>query len=214
MSLSGALHAHLVFPRRVRRLAELLSELIPQYSTVLDVGCGDGLIAKLIAERRTDVSVHGIDILVRSNTHIPVSAFDGRIIPFPDDSFDVVMLVDVIHHVAEGQLILREAARVARQRVLVKDHNCNGLLAQPTLRFMDWTGNAHHGVALPYNYWSRDEWRQAFPGAALVPGKYREDLGLYPWPASLLFERSLHFLVELTPLRVPAPSVDTGAPTA
>jgi SAM-dependent methyltransferase len=213
MSVSGALHSRLVFPRRVRRLVELLPEFIPQYATVLDVGCGDGLIAKLLAQSRPDISVHGIDVLVRPGSHIPVTEFDGRTIPFPDSSFDVVLLVDVVHHAADGPALLREASRVSRQRVVIKDHNRNGLFAAATLRFMDWFGNAHHGVALPYNYWSRDEWRQTFPKTALIPGKYREDLGLYPWPASLLFGRSLHFLMALTPLHVAVPAVDTPAPS-
>lgn len=210
MSVSGALHSRLVFPRRVRRLVELLPEFIPQYSTVLDVGCGDGLISKLLAERRPDISVHGIDVLVRPTTHIPVTEFDGRTIPFPDDSFDVVLFVDVIHHTDDGRALLREAARVARRRVVIKDHNRNGLFAGPTLRFMDWVGNARHGVALPYNYWSRDEWQQAFAATDLVSAERCDDLGLYPWPASLLFGRSLHFIAALDSPHAAA-AVDTAA---
>lgn len=210
MSVSGAVHSRLVFPRRVQRLVDVLPELIPEYSTVLDVGCGDGLIAKLLASKRPDISVHGLEVRLRLETHIPVTEFDGRTIPFPDSSFDVVMLIDVVHHADDGHALLREVSRVTRQKVIIKDHNRNGLLAGPTLRFMDWFGNRHHGVALPYHYWSRDEWRRAFPKTGLIPGKYREDLALYPWPASLVFGRSLHFLMALTPLHVTVPPpVDT-----
>ena len=37
-----------------------------ELSTVLDVGCGDGSLAKLIRDRRPDVQVRGIDVLVRA----------------------------------------------------------------------------------------------------------------------------------------------------
>ena len=213
MSVSGAVHSNLVYPRRVRRLVALLPELIPDYSTVLDVGCGDGLIAKLLASARPDISVHGLEVKRRPQSHIPVTEFDGSTIPFPDSSFDVVMLIDVVHHAEHGHALLREVSRVSRQRVVIKDHNRNGFLAGATLRFMDWFGNRHHGVSLPYHYWSRSEWRQAFPRTGLIPGKYREDLGLYPWPASLLFGRGLHFLMALTPLHVTTPVVDTPVRT-
>ena len=59
-------------------------------------------------------------------------------------------------------VLLREAARVARQGVVIKDHTRDGILAGPILRFMDFVGNAHHGVALPYNYWPRRCWIGAF----------------------------------------------------
>jgi hypothetical protein len=62
---------------------------------------------------------------------------------------------------------------------------------------MDWVGNARHGVALPYNYWSRAEWTRAFDAAALEPTTMVSRLGLYPAPASWLFDRSLHFVAAL-----------------
>ncbi len=139
---------------------------------------------------------YGLDTLVRPNTRIPVETFDGRSIPYPDGLFDAVMLVDVLHHASDPLLLLREAARVGKI-VLVKDHFRNGFLAGPTLRFMDWVGNAHHGVALPHNYWSKSEWDAAFVRLNLKPAQMTLSLGLYPAPASWIFERGLHFVAEL-----------------
>jgi len=59
---------------------------------------------------------------------------------------------------------------------------------------MDWVGNAHHGVALPYNYWSKPEWDAAFDAVGLKQLEGKHSLGLYPAPASWLFERGLHFI--------------------
>ena len=139
---------------------------------------------------------YGLDTLVRPNTRIPVETFDGRSIPYPDGLFDAVMLVDVLHHASDPLLLLREAARVGKI-VLVKDHFRNGFLAGPTLRFMDWVGNARHGVALPYNRWSKSEWDAAFVRLNLKPAQMTLSLGLYPAPASWIFERGLHFVAEL-----------------
>jgi hypothetical protein len=86
---------------------------------------------------------------------------------------------------------------VARKAVLIKDHNRDGFLAGPTLRFMDWVGNARHGVVLPYNYWPSSRWQQAFAELQLCSAENRVAIGLYPWPASWLFGRGLHFIARL-----------------
>lgn len=197
MSLIESIHGGYVFKRRVQVLSTHLAELMPRNAEVLDVGCGDGLIAKLIMERRPDVKLQGIDVLLRPQTHVPVLQFDGFKIPHPDKSFDCVMFVDVLHHTEDPMILLSEAARVARIAVVLKDHCRDGLLAQQTLRFMDWVGNARHGVVLPYNYWSDAQWQEGFAKLGLKTAERRDSLGLYPFPASLAFERSLHFIARM-----------------
>jgi SAM-dependent methyltransferase len=187
-------HSNYVHTRRVQRLCEFLSELIPKNATVLDVGCGDGWLADLIMQKRPDVQISGVDVLVRPTTKIPVRQFDGEKLPFANRSFDVVMFVDVLHHTENPRILLGEAVRTARRSILIKDHTRNGFLANETLRLMDWVGNAQHGVALPYNYWTLDEWRKAFDELNLKPRVWRRKLNLYPAPADWIFGRSLHFV--------------------
>jgi SAM-dependent methyltransferase len=197
VSLLGHLHADLVFQRRTRVLSEGLAALLPEGAEVLDVGCGDGSIDKLIGELRPDVTISGTDLIVRPQTHIPVTKFDGTMLPHADRSMDVVMFVDVLHHTDDPEILLREARRVARKAVVLKDHTRDGLLAGPTLRFMDWVGNAPHGVPLPYNYWPERRWQDAFRRIGLTPTVWLGKLGLYPPPAAWLFDRSLHFIARL-----------------
>jgi ubiquinone/menaquinone biosynthesis C-methylase UbiE len=188
-------HLALVFPRRIRRLAETIERMIPpDAATLLDVGCGSGDVARLIQDRRPPLKVSGIDVLVRPQTAIPVTAFDGRSIPFPDGAFDVVSLIDVLHHVNDPVGLLKECARVARQRVLIKDHVQKGVFDRAVLRIMDWVGNASYGVHLEYQYFSPSEWEDAFRQAGLNRVDHDDRLGLYPFPASLAFERHLHFV--------------------
>jgi hypothetical protein len=94
-------------------------------------------------------------------------------------------------------VLLREAARVARRAIVIKDHTLTGFLAGPTLRFMDWIGNARHGVELPYNYWTLKRWKAAFTELGVAVDVWITDVGLYPWPADLAFGRSLHFITRL-----------------
>ena len=197
MKAVDAVHAGYVHERRVRVLARHLAEVIPQRARVLDIGCGDGWIASRVLERRPDLTIVGMDVLVRPAAHIAVTAFDGRHLPVGPREFDAAMLIDVLHHTDDPASLLREANRVVRRSVVVKDHLRDGWLAGPTLRLMDQVGNARHGVALPHNYWSRDQWTRAIAELGMTVGEWRTALQIYPRPADWVFGRGLHFLARL-----------------
>jgi len=199
MSLVRTMHGRLVWDRRVEVLTEQLATLLPPDANVLDVGCGDGTIAAEVMARRPDLTITGIDVLVRPETKIEVTEFDGRTISFGDDSFTAVTFVDVLHHTDDATVLLREASRVASTAVVIKDHLSDGFLAGPTLRAMDWVGNASHGVALPYNYWTTDEWHGAFTEVGLDIEQTVSALGLYAAPMSWVCDRQLHVVWRLTP---------------
>jgi hypothetical protein len=95
-------------------------------------------------------------------------------------------------------VLICEAARVSKSLLLLKDHTQDGFLAGPTLRFMDWVGNARHGVSIPANYWPEKLWRDTFARLNLTVNYWTDDVPLYPWWASWVFGRSLHFIASLT----------------
>lgn len=192
----GAVHKHAVFSRRVKVLAKALSDFIPSGSRVLDVGAGSGEIAAAILALRPDLSIEGCDVFVREGTHIPVREFDGTTLPFADRTFDYAILVDVLHHTDDAAELLREVSRVAGS-IVIKDHYRDGLLGGSRLRFMDWVGNAPHGVRLPYNYLSRAQWRQLWDRLGLKVRRKTDEVPLYPAPLSWFFGTGLHFVAEL-----------------
>lgn len=193
---AGALHARYVHPRRVRVLADRLAGLAPARGRLLDVGCGDGRLAQALAACRPGLRVAGIDVLVRPDAVIPVEEFDGRRIRYENDAFDAALCVDVLHHADDPAALLAEVSRVA-PLVLLKDHLRDGWLAAPTLRLMDWVGNARHGIALPYSYMSSAEWRRVFETLGLSVEHFSRKVPLYPVPAAWLFGRGLHFVARL-----------------
>ena len=174
-----------------------MGALLPEGAKVLDVGCGDGMLDERIQQRHSHLEITGIDVLVRPEARIPVRLFDGRTIPHAEDSFDAVLLIDVLHHCDDPEAMLAEAIRVARRCIVLKDHILSGPLSGALLRIMDDIGNRRFGVALPHNYWSEARWQQTFERLGLPVEAWITDLGLYPGPLDWIFGRSLHFVTRL-----------------
>jgi len=97
--------------------------------SILDLGCGYGAYSlALAAEGRQCV---GCDVNMKylgpaCSSGLPVVAVDS-VLPFPDRSFDTVMLLEVIEHVSQLDGILSEAFRVARRNVLITVPNAEYL---------------------------------------------------------------------------------------
>ena len=187
-------HHTFVHERRTRVLAETLAAQIQQGAAVLDIDCGDGTIASHIAHLRPDVSVQGVEFQVRAGCKIACHAFDGSKLPFPDASFDVCLFVDVLHHLTNPLALLKDACRVSRNFILLKDHFSENIFDYSILRLVDWVGNRPHGVPLPYAYRSRSQWQECYKQAGLIPISIDCPIPLYPWPFSMVFGRSLHFI--------------------
>jgi SAM-dependent methyltransferase len=99
----------------------------------LDVGCGTGALAARLAEAGYEMA--GVDpsegmlrVLEERTSRVRAVRGSGTSLPFADDSFDLVLSVAVMHHIADAgdvRRTLAEMVRVARPggRVLVWDHN-------------------------------------------------------------------------------------------
>jgi len=86
---------------------------------LLDVGCGRGAVASLLADRFS--AVHGVDgdeaaLAKAAERGVAVAQvdFDREPLPFEDGSFDAVVSLDVIEHVVDPAAFARELARVLR----------------------------------------------------------------------------------------------------
>jgi cyclopropane fatty-acyl-phospholipid synthase-like methyltransferase len=88
-------------------------------SSVLDLGCGAGMLALL---KRKGVTLTGVDLSSESSVAARRNGYDYTVttdlsrLPFPDDSFDYVVSLDVLGHIGfeEKDAVLAEVKRVLR----------------------------------------------------------------------------------------------------
>lgn len=99
---------------------QCVKKRVPAGKKILDIGCGDGYLMHLLSPEAH--SVTGIDPertavqlarkMLSGNQNCTVTHGDAYEIPFEDQSFDVVVMADVIEHLEDDKRSCREAARV------------------------------------------------------------------------------------------------------
>ncbi len=107
----------------------LLAHVSPGLS-VLDAGCGEGVISLLLAER--GIASTGVDLSLPNVERAQAEAEkrgvgnlasfvvgDAEHLPFPDKSFDIVISSHVLEHLPDFDRGWQELCRVARRRIIV-----------------------------------------------------------------------------------------------
>lgn len=107
---------------------------------LLDLGAGEGFVGAAAA-RETGADVTLADIVDFNQTALPLVRYDGRHLPFPDDSFDTTLLVYVLHHSEDPLAVLHEARRVTTERVGILESVVENRLDRRWLPFADRLAN-------------------------------------------------------------------------
>lgn len=103
--------------RRAQYFAGIFEPWIPRNSDILDIGGGWGFYHEPLIGRGHRHAV--LDVVRPGFQKAPVVVYDGMRVPFPDKSFDVSMLVTVLHHAPRPHALIEEAVRVTRKSVVV-----------------------------------------------------------------------------------------------
>ncbi len=127
-------------------------------TSLLDVGAGTGRAIRFFREHRPELQIVGIEPsdamrAVGFANGIPQSCLlkgDGRSLPYPDSSFDVVTEFSTLHHVSNPAAVVSEMIRVAKYVVFISDTNNLGqgcLWARMIKNLFYWSG-----LWRPFNY--------------------------------------------------------------
>ncbi|CAB4902971.1 MAG: methyltransferase domain-containing protein [Actinobacteria bacterium] len=114
--------------QRLRDQARILAPVVIEQLSftegahVLEVGCGVGAELSLLLEHFPTLSLTGVEIDYRHlhaaqehlNDRVTLIQGDAKKLPFPDNTFDSVLTIWVLEHVADPEQVMREALRVLR----------------------------------------------------------------------------------------------------
>lgn len=123
-----------------RAEAGLVFDMVGANSDVLSLGCGDGTIEeKLIKEKNCkatglDLSDEAVKIAKRKG----VNAITGDLeepLDFQDNSFDCVILCDVLEHLLDPLRALKESTRISKKNIIVAFPNFSFLKSRVDLMF-------------------------------------------------------------------------------
>jgi ubiquinone/menaquinone biosynthesis C-methylase UbiE len=168
-------------------LDELFARAAPE--SVLDVGCGEGVLTTQWADRLPGRTVVGVDLPdPKLETHWHASHrqnlefITGRAeeLPFGSDEFDLVAAIETLEHVADPERAVAELARVAHRHVLVS------VPREPVWRMLNVMRGAYvrqlGNTPGHLNHWSRS-------GFERLLARHGEVLDLrspFPWTMVLL----------------------------
>jgi len=108
-----------VFARISYASMETMLEMadLPKGGSILDVGGGSGRVARLLRDYADDVLIAdpSFGMLQQANqTELKLTCSTSEAIPFPDEYFSRVIMVDALHHVVDQAVTAREMYRVLK----------------------------------------------------------------------------------------------------
>ena len=170
-----------------RTLDELFVQAAPQ--TLLDVGCGEGVLTHKWAERLAPRRVVGIDLedepiqaewAKRTAPNLEYRIMKAENLPFADDEFDVATAIEVLEHVPDPAHTVAEMARVASGHLLVS------VPREPLWRALNMARGAYlrdlGNTPGHLNHWSK----RSFVGLLSQHGEVVEARSPFPWTMLLV----------------------------
>jgi SAM-dependent methyltransferase len=135
---------------------------------VLNLGSGDGYLSWYLRERThygKSIRIEDLDVADHATTGRRPRIFDGEVIPFPDDHFDVTLCMYVLHHTPDAGRLIGEIRRVTRRFVVVAEDLAEtpldrALCLYHAIRFDRW--NTRSGR---FGFRTHDGWVQGFAEA-------------------------------------------------
>jgi 2-polyprenyl-3-methyl-5-hydroxy-6-metoxy-1,4-benzoquinol methylase len=168
--------------RFLRRVDEAAADLRP--ASVLDVGCGEGVVTERLAGSLAPATVLGVDAdeghlkdewQRRSAPNLSFAAGSAYDLPFKDNCFDLVCCMEVLEHLERPRDALAEMGRVAGRALLLSVPN------EPSWRISHLVAGRNLGslgnTPGHINHWSK----RAFAELVSDYGRITKVEGVFPW---------------------------------
>jgi ubiquinone/menaquinone biosynthesis C-methylase UbiE len=143
----------------IRRKVKPFMNFLENGEKIVDIGSGNGLICFHLRQEGFDVTPLDVVDMPFDKSVQPI-VYDGKIMPFEDKAFDTAIILTVLHHTDEPEMIIKEAKRIAKRIIIIEDIYKNPIQKYATFA-MDWLVN----LGYSYNPHTNKEdkgWRNTF----------------------------------------------------
>jgi methionine biosynthesis protein MetW len=102
----------------------LVSGLVEPGSRVLDVGCGDGTLLRMLQDKRgvdargIEISREGVNACVARGLSVIQGDADTDLVEYPDDAFDYVILSQTLQATRRPKIVLEHMLRIGRKAIV------------------------------------------------------------------------------------------------
>lgn len=168
--------------KRAKRVSEIIKPWLRTGDKVLDFGCGNFLIGKTL-QNDINVQVFGVDVIDVNKTDLPFTVYNGEVIPFDNNSFDVTYAAFIFHHTTNINALVSECARVTKRRLLILEDVYFNKLELFVTKFLDHVNLlTASDMNIPMNFKQETEWLSQLkrPGLKLVKSKKIRPVALRP----------------------------------
>ncbi|MBI2647032.1 class I SAM-dependent methyltransferase [Candidatus Woesearchaeota archaeon] len=147
--------------QRALKIALQMKDFIKKDDRVLDIGLGNGYVAKKI-KGQFQVHMEGVDVVDYNETDIKNTIYDGLHLPFKEKSFDCCLILQTLHHCTYQIQVLKEARRVSRRTIIIMEDVYNNKFEKLMTFMHDYISNKRKGVDCPYYFHNKKEWKEIF----------------------------------------------------
>ncbi len=152
--------------KNASRKVDLIKDFFKKKETVLDFGCGDLTFAEILKKNKSFLAISGLDVIDFNSKvkNIPFFKYDGKKLPFKNNTFETVIAFYVLHHCDDIWFSLKECLRVAKKRVIVVEPISRYSFEKYIMGILDFVYNLWkiETIPLTYQFFPIEEWRIFF----------------------------------------------------
>lgn len=165
------------------RRAILITEQIRKFivgDSIVDIGCGDGLVAWLLRNTTKKLVLVDVDFYLDPRVSLPFYQYkSGKPLPIKE-TFDTSLLLTVLHHATNPINLLKQVHKITLSRLIIIEsvigvkrsknspksylYNLDINRQRKYATFIDWLYNRvlHKEVPVPYNYLTPQSWQKIY----------------------------------------------------
>lgn len=156
-----------IYKKAAKKMCLDCQDFLKKGSKILDLGCGSAIAGKEF-QSFFEAKLIGVDIKDQRIEKIPFQLFDGKCLPFSENSFDATLINFVLHHTKNPTSLLKEAKRVSKEKIIVFEDLPEGILSKLICKI--------HGITFNYffqknrensNFKKSEEWKKIFDESGL-----------------------------------------------